>query len=64
MWALRLGTWAFICDAVARIASSIQRTDSVDYDFHYRDHKGWGLREVQYPSDRWIPRPSRGGGGH
>lgn len=44
----------FTYDTVARIATSVQRTDSVDYDFVYRYHKGWGLKQVQYPSDRWI----------
>jgi RHS repeat-associated protein len=45
---------SFTYDAVARIASSTQRTDGVDYPFQYRYHKGWGLKQVQYPSQRWV----------
>lgn len=45
---------SFTYDTVARVATSTQRTDSVDYAFEYRYHKGWGLRQMRYPSQRWV----------
>ncbi|MCZ2155747.1 MAG: hypothetical protein LC114_17920, partial [Bryobacterales bacterium] len=45
---------SYTYDAVGRIAASVQRTEGVDYPFEYRYYKGWGLRQVKYPSGRWV----------
>ncbi|MCC6262992.1 MAG: RHS repeat protein, partial [Bryobacterales bacterium] len=45
---------SFSYDAAGRIAGSVQRTDNVDYAFEYHYYRGWGLRQVKYPSGRWV----------
>lgn len=45
---------SFTYDTVGRIATSKQTTEGVDYPFEYVYHKGWGLKQVKYPSGRWV----------